>query len=186
MIKRGKSLRALVAGVLIVGAVAGCSAATGDVVAQGSTGGNAAGLPEGPALQASLSPDTAKRLEAEGTTFVPLSEKAMPPRVSMAKAHALAAADFGGLLSGAKPAETQYAAVTNSKMGSVPEGGTPQSPEFRRTIEARRMWLVVYRNVKMHIPGGTSADSKEPVYNTTDFVVYVDAETGEMPSAESF
>lgn len=130
-----------------------------------------------------LSAASLVRLGREGTTIVPVPGEAAKPAVSREQAIKLAARDFA-MIGTKAPVEAQYGLVTNDRAAVLPPGEPPESSKVRRTIENRPMWLLLYRDVEMHLPGANENGAK-PNIQRGDFLVYVDAATGKIPRAET-
>ena len=107
------------------------------------------------------------QVERAGNTLEPRDPRKDAPKVSLARAQELAVAGFG-ILRGRLAASAQYALVTNRTTSTY--------------WDRRPMWLLLYHGVEIasSVPAGTKS-----LVQSRDFLVYVDADTGLVPTAET-
>lgn len=152
--------------------LAGCGSA--DVIPQAAIGlSDATGPP--PFSNATK----AKIKEQAGATFDALDPNKKPPVISLSRAIQLAGQNFTGILQGKRPAEAQYGLVTNSRSGQL-----QADRSIKPSIDHQPIWLIFYRDIEMAISSNVSRPNN-PLMNHSDFLVYVDATTGHVPTAES-
>lgn len=142
-----------------------------------------------------FSTETKARIAREGTTIASDPEAASAAPISYERAKRIALENFG-IIQGREPDEAEFGLVTNSKAGRVAgDASDPRQAGARvtRTIVNRSMWLLLYRDVEtpMSVPYPTTPEEvrwfedNKPFYNITDFLVYVDANSGTIPRAET-
>ena len=130
-----------------------------------------------------------RKIKRAGTTFRPIESATSPPKITLERAQQLATENLG-ILREAHPAEAQYADVTNSIAArlTTTQDKAPRTAQMRATIVNRPMWLLLYHDIKMphSVPVQLGPGKRTiPSFSITDFLVYVDASTGEIPRAET-
>jgi hypothetical protein len=106
-------------------------------------------------------------VERAGNTLDPRDPRRDAPKVSVARAQELAVAGFA-VLRGRAVSGAQYALVTNRTTSTF--------------WDRRPMWLLLYHGIE--IASSVPAGSKSLV-QSRDFLVYVDADSGLIPIAET-
>ena len=133
---------------------------------------------------APLSAARLAQLRVRGTTIEPLKQSDQPNTVSADEAVKAAASVFG-FTAGRGPAEMGFGRVTSSEYKTK----DPGSKVVRQVMADRLVWIVIFDQVPIpvHHPARVNPDQnrRAPREVLSDFVVYIDGNTGEYLGAGS-